>query len=300
MREQTRVTASNDDHSARLAAGLTHVAALRAMTDIFREAGLSTPGLEARFLCEAATGSASAAASASLRIDETRSRTLQEMVRRRLKGEPVDRIIGNAEFWSRRFDLNAATLSPRPDTETIIEAALAILAASPVRNPRILDLGTGTGAILITLLAECSAASGIGVDAAGAALEMARQNAVLNGVAGRAAFRQGNWTAGLEGPFDLIVSNPPYIPSAEIAGLDREVRLHDPVLALDGGPDGLQAYRAIARGAAPLLAVGGRIIFEIGAGQETDVTAIMHQACFLALAQRRDLGGHIRALTFGL
>ena len=289
-----------DDHPSGLRPGLTHAVALRAMTDMFRDAGLSTPGLEARFLFEAAAGSVGGPTSASLRIDETLCRTLREMVRRRLEGEPVDRIIGNAEFWSRRFDLNAGTLSPRPDTETIVEAALAMLAASPVRNPRILDLGTGTGAILITLLAEYGMASGIGIDAAEAALDMAGQNAVLNGVADRAAFRRGNWTEGLAGPFDLIISNPPYIPSADIAGLDREVRLHDPVLALDGGPDGLEAYRAIAGGAAHLLAAGGRIIFEIGAGQEADVTAIMQQAGFLTLEQRRDLGGHIRALSFGL
>jgi release factor glutamine methyltransferase len=295
-----RVACMNDDHPKGLRPGLTHAAVLRVMADIFRVSGLATPRLEARFLLEAATGSAGGAISAGLMIDDAQSRTLQGMVRRRLDGEPVDRIIGNAEFWSRRFDLNAGTLSPRPDTETIIEASLAILAKSTVRNPRILDLGTGTGAILITLLAECGTASGIGADVSHEALVMARQNAVLNGVTDRASFLCGNWTDGLEGPFDLIVSNPPYIPSGDIAGLEREVRLHDPVLALDGGPDGLQAYREIASCLTRLLTADGRIIFEIGAGQEEDVTAIMRQAGFTALEQRRDLGGHIRALTFGL
>jgi release factor glutamine methyltransferase len=292
-----------DDRLKTILPGLTHATALRAMAGIFRVSGLPTPGLEARFLFEAATGSASEPTSASLLIDEDQCRKLHQMVRRRLGGEPVDRIIGNAEFWSRRFDLNADTLSPRPDTETIIEASLAVLSNPEVRNPRILDLGTGTGAILITLLAECRTATGIGTDASAGALAMARQNSVLNGVAGRVSFRRGNWVDGLAGPFDLIVSNPPYIPTGEIAGLDGEVRLHDPVLALDGGADGLDAYREIANGLAKglvhLLTAHGRVVFEIGAGQAEDVTAIMRQAGFVGLHQRRDLGGHIRALTFG-
>lgn len=299
MRELARVACMNDDHLKTILPGLTHAAALRAMADIFRISGLATPALEARFLFEAAVGLASGTASATLRMDEAGCQKLHDMVRRRLAGEPVDRIIGNAEFWSRRFDLNAGTLSPRPDTETVVAAALAVLAVASAKNPRILDLGTGTGAILITLLAECRTASGIGIDISEDALAMAAGNSAQNGVADRASFLCGNWADGIEGPFDLIVANPPYIATGEIAGLDREVLLHDPLPALDGGPDGLQAYREIASGVACLLTKDGRIIFEIGAGQEADVTAIMRQAGFSGLEQRRDLGGHIRALTFG-
>jgi release factor glutamine methyltransferase len=280
---------------ATLHAGLSHAGYRRAMAEIFRRSGLSVPGLEARFLFEAAINPPG---TAGLPVDETQNQKLHAMVLRRLAGEPVDRIIGNAEFWSRRFDLNDGTLSPRPDTETLIEASLAVMAASGIRNPRILDLGTGTGAILITLLAECITASGTGTDTSGQALAMARGNSVLHGVAARASFRQGSWTGGLEGPFDLIVSNPPYIPTGEIDGLDREVRLHDPLPALDGGLDGLQAYREIAAGLARLLATGGHVVFEIGAGQEADVTAIMAGARFVPAGQRRDLGGHVRALVF--
>lgn len=292
----------NDDGTGPMP-GMTHDAALRAMAAIFRKRGLPTPRLEARFLLEAATGTAGAAVAADRPIDGNESLKLAGMVRRRLGGEPVDRIIGNAEFWSRRFDLNAETLSPRPDTETVVEAALALLAASVVRNPKILDLGTGTGAILITLLAECRRALGTGIDASAAALAMARQNSILNGVEERlslieADWRQENWSGSLGGPFDLVVANPPYIPSRDIPGLEHEVRAHDPVLALDGGPDGLQAYRQIARDLVRIIAADGHVVFEIGAGQGKDVTDIMTRSGFSKVGQQSDLGGHVRALIF--
>jgi release factor glutamine methyltransferase len=205
--------------------------------------------------------------------------------------------LGNREFWSLSFRLSPATLSPRPDTETIVEACLAVL---PDRQGayRLLDLGTGTGAILIALLSERPGAFGVGIDKAVEAVAVARLNAEDNGVAARAAFAEGDWMAGLVGPFDLIVSNPPYIPSRDIAGLDREVREHDPALALDGGADGLDAYRRIAADAPRLLARGGCLIFELGIGQAQDVAALMRAAGFTILGPpRKDLGGVARALA---
>jgi release factor glutamine methyltransferase len=265
----------------------------------FRTAGLPTPELDARWLlAEAARVPVTA-----ITLDPERALSAKAaakagaFVARRLAGEPVDRILGNREFWSLSFRLGPATLSPRPDTETIVEACLAVL---PDRQGayRMLDLGTGTGAILIALLSERPGASGVGVDKAAEAVAVARLNAEDNGVAARAAFAEGDWTTGLAGPFDLIVSNPPYIPSRDIAGLDREVREHDPVLALDGGDDGLAAYRAIVADAPRLLAPRGCLVLELGFGQEEEVTALMRAAGFVMLGPaRNDLGGVARAVV---
>lgn len=225
---------------------------------------------------------------------------LEEAVDRRLAGEPFWRILGEREFWGLPFRLSPATLEPRPDSETLVAAALDRLGARRQDPLRILDLGTGTGCLLVTLLSECPAATGIGIDLSGEACETARTNAALNGVAGRALFREGSWTEGLDGRFDLIVSNPPYIPSADIAALDAVVRDHDPRLALDGGRDGLDPYRIFAGTLRERLADGGHVLLEIGAGQEEDVKAIMREGGFIWLESRCDLGGHPRALIFAL
>jgi release factor glutamine methyltransferase len=279
-------------------AGLTYIDAQKALKAVFQSGGLPSPALDARFLLQSVAGTADKACSDTLQIDEPQSVRLREIVRRRLSGEPVDRIIGNSEFWSRRFDLNADTLSPRPDTETIIEVALGVVARTRSSRCRILDLGTGTGAILVTLLAECPTATGTGTDVSPGALAMARHNCELNGVADRALLVQGRWSDDLTGPYDIVVSNPPYIPSADIAALQQEVRDHDPILALDGGVDGLQAYREIADDLARIIAPDGYAIFEIGAGQASDVEAILLRSGFVLDDARRDLGGHMRALCF--
>jgi len=211
------------------------------------------------------------------------------------------RILGNRAFWNMDFRLSPETLDPRPDTETLVEA---VLAALPHRDAclRILDLGTGTGCILIALLSELPNAMGIGTDVSHAALVTARENASEAGVAERARFVQADWLSGIAGQFDVIVSNPPYIARAELSSLSREVRAHDPIAALDGGPDGLSAYRAILGELGRVMAPGAIAAFEVGAGQAAAVGAIM-TATGLAPVQpdqaaiKRDLAGIERALV---
>lgn len=214
------------------------------------------------------------------------------LLARRLAHEPVSKILGEREFFGRLFHVTADVLDPRADTETLIEVALE----KPAR--RVLDLGSGSGALIVTLLAEWPEATGVAVDLSEKALAVTAENARRLGVAERLALLQGEWFAPVAGQFDLIVSNPPYIPTAEIAGLEPDVREHDPLLALDGGADGLSCYRAIAGAAAPHLAPEGRIIVEIGAGQGPDVARIFAAVGFRQAAERRDLGGHVRALLF--
>ncbi|MDP3255846.1 MAG: peptide chain release factor N(5)-glutamine methyltransferase [Bosea sp. (in: a-proteobacteria)] len=260
------------------------------------QAGIDNAALEARWLVEHLSSGSDAPASWTPAM----AAALDEAVDRRLAGEPFWRILGEREFWGLPFRLSPATLEPRPDSETLIAAALDQLGARRQEPLRILDLGTGTGCLLVTLLRECPAASGIGIDLSSEACETARMNAALNGVAGRALLGVGSWTDGLDGRFDLIVSNPPYIPSADIATLDAVVRDHDPLLALDGGRDGLDPYRIFARTLPDRLADGGHVVLEIGAGQEEDVKAIMRGGGFIWRGSRSDLGGHPRALIFAL
>lgn len=221
-----------------------------------------------------------------------------DFARRRIGGEPVWRILGERDFWGLTFKLSPETLEPRPDSEAVIEAALAWLGEGKHGPLRLLDLGVGSGCLLIALLSECRSAHGLGIDVSEAACAAAARNATDNGVGARARFQRGDWLEGVPGPFDLIVSNPPYIPTADIAGLAREVREHDPRRALDGGEDGLDAYRTLASGLAEVLAPGGCVVLEIGAGQEADVAAILRRGGLAHRATRHDLGGHPRALVF--
>ena len=216
----------------------------------------------------------------------------EALLSRRLAHEPVSKILGEREFFGRLFHVTADVLDPRADTETLIEVALE----KPAR--RVLDLGSGSGALIVTLLSEWPEATGVAVDLSEKALAVTAENARRLAVAERLTLLQGEWFGPVSGQFDLIVSNPPYIPSAEIDGLEPDVREHDPLLALDGGADGLSCYRAIAGAAAPHLAPEGRIIVEIGAGQGPDVAWIFAAAGFRQAAERRDLGGHVRALLF--
>ncbi len=216
----------------------------------------------------------------------------EALVARRIDCEPVSRILGSREFFGRDFRVSPAVLDPRADTETIIDLCLEAPAS------RILDLGVGSGAILLTLLAEWPSASGVGVDLSQDALTIAQANAKAIGIGDRCQFIQSNWFEKIEGHFDLVVSNPPYIPSREIPTLERDVKEHDPLLALDGGADGLLAYRSIASGARDHLAPDGRIVVEIGQGQSTDVVRIFAAQRFNLVAQRQDLSGITRALQF--
>ncbi len=252
--------------------------------------------LDARLLLQHATGLSHGEVIADPQrvIGESEIKLFNFLVARRMRGEPVSRIIGAREFYGREFLVTPAVLDPRPDTETLIDEALMLMGQAP----RILDLGAGSGAIIITLLAERADALAVAVDISEDALAVASANASVLGVASRLSFIQGDWFSAVVGRFDLIISNPPYIVAATIATLEPEVREFDPRLALDGGADGLGAYRQIAAGAMAHLATGGHVIVEIGAGQENDVAAIFASAGFVLVSTRRDLGGHIRCLSF--
>jgi release factor glutamine methyltransferase len=230
-------------------------------------------------------------------LEERAAAGYRAMIARRITREPVSRILGRREFYGRVFTVTSAVLDPRSDTETLVEAALSIL---PVDQPReILDLGTGSGAIIVTLLAERPKAQGVASDLSPAALEVARSNAIHHGVEQRLRFVEASWFQGVPGSFDLIVSNPPYIPHGAIGELEPEVREFDPKGALDGGPDGCEAYRRIAVGVTSHLAPNGRILVEIGGGQVDAVAAIFYDHGFAAGGQWNDLGGRIRCLGFG-
>jgi release factor glutamine methyltransferase len=293
------------------AAGITLPAKRQALTETLRQAGIDSPDADARMLIGHALGLDRTALMTTgdrvLRADEIAA--IDALAARRLKHEPVSRILGRKEFWSLSLDVSGAVLVPRPETETIVEAALDFvvrggknlknlgLKNSRLERLRILDIGTGSGALLLALLTELTNATGIATDISPAAIEVARANAERLGVAKRCGFVVCNIAAGVTGPFDLIVSNPPYIAHAEIATLDPDVRDYDPALALDGGRDGLDAYRAIATQAPQLLAPGGRLIVELGAGQEQAVSALFTKSGLTVKAARPDLAGVPRALS---
>jgi release factor glutamine methyltransferase len=221
-------------------------------------------------------------------VDEALADAARALARRRGAGEPVARILCEKEFYGLPFRLAAETLVPRPDTETVVDAVIADHRRDAAIS--ILDLGTGSGAILVALLRELPRASGVGIDKAENAVATARGNAERNGVGGRATFAEGNWAAGLGGPFDVVVSNPPYIPSGEIPSLPVDVRNHDPHLALDGGGDGLDAIRTILSDLDRVLAADGRAYVEIGFGQAAEVSHIAASTGFAATF-RQDLAG---------
>jgi release factor glutamine methyltransferase len=274
--------------------------ARRALAARFRAGGVDTPELDARILIGHALGldHAALAAAAARRLQTDEEQTIRALAERRLAGEPVARIVGYKEFWSLRLNVDAATLVPRPETETVVEAALAAIdAAGPRARPlRIADLGTGSGALLLALLSELPNAAGVGTDASFRALVAARDNARRLGMM-RATFAAGDMAAALRGPFDLIVSNPPYIASGDIAMLASEVRDFDPRLALDGGPDGLACHRKIAASAPALLAPGGALIVELGIGQAEPVAALFAAGGLAPSPPRPDLNGVPRALV---
>lgn len=262
--------------------GLTVEQARRAVGAALNAAHIETPDLDARILLgDVLALDLTGLITAHDRVlSDDEAAALAAFTRRRIAGEPVARIVGHKEFWGLTFALSPATLVPRPDTETMIEAALKVLkATSRINDPlRIADLGTGTGAILLALLSELPNAEGIGTDISTEALATAQHNAAVLGLGARARFIQSDYATALDGAFDLIVSNPPYIASAEIAGLAVEVRAHDPHLALDGGADGLDAYRTLIPQARAILAGGGVLIVEIGLNQAADVAEIMAAA----------------------
>ncbi len=277
----------------------TRAELLREVARRFAEAGLEAPEREARALVKAAldvTDTDLIVRDDAIVPDEDAARTLGLADRRRT-GEPLSRLTGRREFWSLDFALAPDTLVPRPETETLVEAALS---AFPERDAalRVLDLGIGSGAILAAILSERPNAFGVGVDLSEGAARQARANLVRLGLGERTSVLIGHWAQALEGRFDLVVSNPPYITSEDIEGLETEVRAHDPRLALDGGTDGLDAYRAIAGALPRLLAPGGIAILELGAGQEADVAALLKANGVPADGPARaDLAGIARAIV---
>jgi release factor glutamine methyltransferase len=281
--------------------GQTVESARRTLTARFRTSAIDTAELDARILVGAALGLdlTGVITAATRPVTAAEAARLEDLACRRLKGEPVARLLGLKEFWGLPMQLSAATLVPRPDTETVVELALEMLRGGPDPDrPRIVDVGAGSGAILLALLSELPGAYGIGTDISATALRTAAANARHLGLARRAAFVACDYVAALSGVFDLIVSNPPYIRSAEIIDLATEVRDHDPLSALDGGSDGLDAYRALVPQAARLLAPGGVLVVEVGHDQSADVERLMTAAGLtLERPPKADLAGTARAVA---
>lgn len=256
-----------------------------------------TPDLEARMILKQRAGLswADIISKPDREISSAQLQNIESDIKRRLSDEPLSRIYGRREFWGLEFELSADTLDPRPDTETLIEGVLnAYKDTLPPKT--ILDLGTGTGCILISLLREFPESNGVGIDKADGAVKTAIKNANLNKVSDRAVFKTGNWGQGIEQKFDLIVSNPPYISNQVIPNLSESVQNHDPILALDGGNDGLDAYRQIFSELFSLLNVGGKAFFEIGFDQEADVVRLAEESRIRVQHVHRDLAGQPRVV----
>lgn len=263
------------------------------MRDRFRAAGLDTPELDARILAQTAFGLDPMALVRKERevVDDDKLKALDQLAQRRLVGEPISRIIGKREFWGLDFALGDATLDPRPETEMLVEEAVAFLQGRPLKT--FVDLGTGTGAIAVSILAALPKSKGFATDISDDALAIARQNAERHQVAARLTFRKGPWWGAVPHSelFDLIISNPPYIATEAIETLAPEVRIFDPKAALDGGWDGLEAYRAIASQAIRRMNKGGLMLLEIGYNQGDIVSKIFARAGFGKVDVRKDLAG---------
>ncbi len=278
----------------------TLVAAWKAAQEQLKTARIDSPAIDARLLLEAATG----ASRLEILTDPHRSltpeqaTTLSGYLERRLKREPVSRILGRKGFWKIMLNVTPDVLSPRPDTETLLDVAM--LAFEPAQAFTVIDLGTGSGAILLATLADRPGATGVGTDISSEALAVAKENAANLDLDGRATFLRTEWATGFgDHSFDLVVSNPPYIPSDDIPGLDPEVRDHDPVLALDGGPDGLQAYRDLGPEIVRILKPGGIFAVEIGWDQGEAVKALFEAAGLTDVKVVKDLGDRDRVVTNG-
>lgn len=287
----------------RLQPGASISSARRVLSQALRHGDIDTADVEARLLLQIALGldHTGLIRYADRALNESERNVLEGFVARRLAGEPIARIAGVREFWGLSLQLGPATLVPRPETETVVEAALDwVLSRGPAHEQslQIADLGTGSGALLLALLSELPHARGVGTDLSSEAALGAAANAAQLGFRDRAAFVNCHFGCALRGGFDLVVSNPPYIATGEIKSLALEVRDHDPLLALDGGEDGFAAYREIAQDAGRLLRPGGVIIVELGAGQAPAVADIFRaERLTVKTPVRRDLGGIPRALA---
>lgn len=283
-------------------AGETLAALLASARRAMTESGIENAALDARVIVEHFSGTtrADAIARSDMTVDAGAVRSIHEAVARRIAGEPVYRILGFRDFYGMRLLLSTETLEPRPDTEALVDVILPYLRqlAASGQECRILDLGTGSGAIALALLAAIPAARAIGVDVSADALATAARNALENGLSDRFEAVRSDWFEKISGEFQAIVSNPPYISSKELETLQREVLGHDPLKALHGGEDGLDAYRAIAAKAGKHIAPGGVVAVEIGHTQKADVVALFETAGFTLVEARKDLAGRDRALVF--
>jgi release factor glutamine methyltransferase len=276
----------------------TLLSAWKAATARLTQAGVESPTIDARLLLEAAApvSRADILADPHRALDGDAEARLEAFVARRARREPISLILGRKGFWTLMLSVTPGVLTPRPETESLLDVVLPAFPQG--RAFSVLDLGVGSGAILLAILAERPAAKGLGVDVSEDALAVARDNAAQLGLAGRAAFLRTEWTAGLaDASFDLVVSNPPYIPTAEIATLAPEVRDHDPRLALDGGEDGLAAYRELAPQILRVLRPGGRFAVEIGPDQAGPVTKLFLAAGADAPNVHLDLANRERVVT---
>lgn len=265
---------------------------------VLRAAGVASPRHEARLLLAHAMGCREEDLLRDARavVPAPAAQAFGALLRRRAGREPMAYLLGATGFWTLMLEVSPATLIPRADSEAIVEAALAAFEA-PERVRRVLDLGTGTGALLLAVLSEWPWASGVGVDVSAEVAALAARNAAANGMADRAAFFCGDWAEAIAGGFDLVLSNPPYVESSEVGRLMPDVARHEPARALDGGADGFEAYRRILLSLPALLAPGGRAVLEIGQGQRPGLEALARAGGLRPAGVRRDLGGIERAVV---
>ena len=274
-------------------------AVLRQAIAKLNDAGIDNAAADGRILAAAAFGLSreDMLRDPALLLDPAKIAAFDAFIARRVAREPVSRILGRREFRSLTFEIAPATLDPRPDSEALVEAALDI-ASGRSGALRLLDIGTGSGCLLLSILRDLPDATGIGTDIDAAAVACAQRNASNLCLTERVEFVTTSWADGVAGPFDIVLSNPPYIPTGDIRDLSAEVAIFDPVAALDGGPDGLDAYRALATRMDAILAPGGALLLEIGAGQAADVETIFGVAQFALTGKRADLAGRDRVLIF--
>ena len=280
-------------------AAASRAEALGAATETLRAAGVDAPRRDARLLMQHALGLTPEALFAEdglpLTVDEAEQ--LGALLRRRAAREPIAYLTGRREFWSLDFAVDRSALVPRPESETLLEAVLAHAARLPAR-PRLLDLGTGSGCLLVVLLSELPGAVGLGIDISAAAVSLAQSNARRHGLGERASFAVADWGAPLAGRFDIVVSNPPYVTAPELASLAPEIVCHEPRTALDGGGDGYACYRRLAPQVAQLLAPRGLAAIELGAGMADEVESLFAASGLMQISRRHDLAGIERCALF--